>query len=193
MHAALLPLPNDSSFYNLEFLNERLNYRRTKGLLLLHAAADSVESWLYFSQSLSWSWLSFDCQLRSRSPFSILQERRRHEKRRALNFNSTFLWSSKRFVNLSCKYYFLISFFLSLYYPFALWLLYPFLLFNVFIFVLQDYRFSIFLRHTRNHIYYVYSENIFPWSNVINTYVYTYNVIYTYVYMYICAYLCSPI
>lgn len=38
------PWPNDSSFYNLEFLSERPNYRRTKGLLLLHAAADSVET-----------------------------------------------------------------------------------------------------------------------------------------------------
>lgn len=62
------PWPNDSSFYNLEFLSERPNYRRTKGLLLLHAAADSVETWLYFSQSVSLrsSVRPFDCQLRSR-------------------------------------------------------------------------------------------------------------------------------
>jgi len=57
-HSAMLrarcsPWPNDSSFYNLEFLSEQPNYRRREGLLLLHAAADSVETWLYFSQSLS--------------------------------------------------------------------------------------------------------------------------------------------
>lgn len=53
LRARCSPRPNDSSFYNLEFLSEQPNYRRREGLLLLHAAADSVETWLYFSQSLS--------------------------------------------------------------------------------------------------------------------------------------------
>lgn len=64
------PRPNDSSFYNLEFLSEQPNYRRREGLLLLHAAADSVETWLYFSQSLSPDLDPFVrlSALRSRSP-----------------------------------------------------------------------------------------------------------------------------
>lgn len=44
LRARCPPRPNDSSFYNLEFLSERPNYRRREGLLLLHAAADSVET-----------------------------------------------------------------------------------------------------------------------------------------------------
>lgn len=72
------PCPNDSSFYNLEFLSERPNYRRTKGLLLLHAAADSVETWLYFSQSVS---LRSSSSARSTVRVSLLRGRGGREGR----------------------------------------------------------------------------------------------------------------
>lgn len=51
------PRPNDSSFYNLEFLSERPNYRRREGLLLLHRGRGLSRNLIILqSVSLSRSW-----------------------------------------------------------------------------------------------------------------------------------------